>query len=81
MNSHNACYMLDDLCIRMFIAGSFYADMPLLNISKVCLHECWNSIACVCLYLLLWGFERLEGELGLPEEPSDRGIQRQRTIE
>ena len=81
MNSHNACYMLDDLCIRMFIAGSCYADMPLLNVSKVCLHECKISIACVCLNLMLRGFERLEGKLGLPEESCDRGLRRQRTIE
>ena len=39
----------------------------MINVSRVCLHECWNSIACVCLYLLLLGFERLEGELGLPK--------------
>ena len=32
-------------------------------------------------YLLFWGFVRLEGELGLPEEPCDRELRSQRMIE
>ena len=32
-------------------------------------------------YFLFRGFERIEGELGLPIESCDRGLRRQRTIE